>query len=73
MSIFVNVSISKIMHTPIKAGEHILIVEPWVGQLLQMARYCYCHFNKIIKEPGTTFQSPARSRRHIRNVCHLIH
>ena len=31
----------------------------------------YCHFNKIIKEPGTSFQSPAMKQKHVRNVCHI--
>ena len=31
------------------------------------------HFNKIIKEPGTSFQSPALSQKDIRNVCHTPH
>ena len=35
------------------------------GQIL-----LYCHFNKIIKEPGASFQSPAFSQKHVRNVCH---
>ena len=30
----------------------------------------YCHFNKIIKGPGASFQSPALNQKHIRNVCH---
>ena len=30
----------------------------------------YCHFDKIIKWPGTSFQSPALSQKHVRNVCH---
>ena len=30
----------------------------------------YCHFNKIIKGPGTIFQSPALSQKDVRNVCH---
>ena len=30
----------------------------------------YCHFNKIVKEPGTSFQSPAFSQKHVRNVFH---
>ena len=29
----------------------------------------YCRFNKIIKEPGTSFQSPVLSQKHVRNVC----
>ena len=29
----------------------------------------YCHFNKVIKEPGTNFQSPAFSQKHAKNVC----
>ena len=35
------------------------------GQIL-----LYCHFNKIIKRPGTSFQSPALSQKHVRNGCH---
>ena len=38
------------------------------GQIL-----LYCHFNKIIKEPGTSFQSPAFNQKHVRNVCHTAH
>ena len=30
----------------------------------------YCHFNKIIKQPRTCFQSPALRQKHIKNVCH---
>ena len=30
----------------------------------------YFHFNKIIKRPGTSFQSPALSQKHVGNVCH---
>ena len=41
-------------------------------QLLKMARSC-CHFDKIIKGPGTSFQSPAISQENIRNVCHTAH
>ena len=33
----------------------------------------HCHFNKIIKEPGTSFQSPAFSQKHVRNVCYTAH
>ena len=33
----------------------------------------YCHFNKIIKELGTSFQSPAFSQKHVRNVCDTTH
>ena len=32
----------------------------------------YCCFNKIIKEPGTSFQSPALNQKHVRNVCTLV-
>ena len=38
------------------------------GQIL-----LYCHFNKIIKGPGTSFQSPALSQKHVRNVSHIAH
>ena len=33
----------------------------------------YCHFRKIIKEPGTSLQSPALSQKHVRNVYHTAH
>ena len=33
----------------------------------------YCHFNKIIKRPGTSFQSPALRQKYIRNICHTTH
>ena len=29
----------------------------------------YCHFNKIIKEAGISFQSPILSQKNVRNVC----
>ena len=32
-----------------------------------------CHFNKIIKGPGTSFQSTALSQNYVRNVCHAAH
>ena len=36
------------------------------GQIL-----LYCHFNKITKGPGTSFQSPALlSPKHVRDICH---
>ena len=38
------------------------------GQIL-----LYCRFNKIIKGPGTSFQSPALNQKHIRNVYHTAH
>ena len=33
----------------------------------------YCHFKKILKRPGTSFQFPTLSQRHDRNVCHTAH
>ena len=33
----------------------------------------YCHFNKIMKGRGTSFQSPALSQKHVRNICHTAH
>ena len=30
----------------------------------------YCHFNEIMKEPGTNFQSPALSQNYVRNVSY---
>ena len=38
------------------------------GQIL-----LYCHFNKIIKWPGTSFRSPAFNQKHVRNVYHIAH
>ena len=42
-----------------------------------MDRSCYillyCHLNKIIKGPETSFQSPAFSQKHARHVCHTAH
>ena len=35
--------------------------------------WLYCHFNKIIKGTGTSFQSPAFSQKHVTNVCHTPH
>ena len=33
----------------------------------------YCHLNKIIKEPGTSFQHPAVNQKHVRNIYHTAH
>ena len=33
----------------------------------------YCHFNKIIIGPGTSFQSPVLSQKYVTNVCHTAH
>ena len=33
----------------------------------------YCHFNKIIKGPASSFQSTALSRKYIRIVCHTVY
>ena len=30
----------------------------------------HCYINKMIKEPGNSFQSPALIQNHVRNVCH---
>ena len=30
----------------------------------------YCRFNNIIKESGTSFESPALCQKHVRNVSH---
>ena len=38
------------------------------GQIL-----LYCHLNKIMKEPGTSFQSPAFSQKHVENVFDTAH
>ena len=32
----------------------------------------YCHFNKIIKEPGTIL-FPVFRQKYVRNVCHTAH
>ena len=31
------------------------------------------HFNKIIKRPGTSFQSTVLIQKYVRNVCHTAH
>ena len=33
----------------------------------------YCHFNKIIKGPGTSFLAVALSQKHVRNASHTVH
>ena len=33
----------------------------------------YCHFDEIIKGPGTSFQSPALSQKHAGNICQTAH
>ena len=33
----------------------------------------FCHFNEIIKGPGTSFQSPAFSQKHVRNNYDTAH
>ena len=33
----------------------------------------YCHFNKIMKVPGPTFQSPLLSLKHVINIFHTAH
>ena len=33
----------------------------------------YFHFNKIVKGPGTSVQSPVLSQKHVRNNCHTAH
>ena len=32
--------------------------------------FLYYYFNKIIKEPGTRFQSPVLSQKPVRNACY---
>ena len=39
-----------------------------IGQIVP-----YCHFNKIIKESGTSFQPPAFSQKNVRSVFHTAH
>ena len=34
--------------------------------------FLYCHFNKIIKGAGNSFQYPVLSQKHVRNVCHTV-
>ena len=33
----------------------------------------YCHFDRLKKGPGTSFQSAALGQKHVRNVCHTAH
>ena len=35
--------------------------------------WLYCCFNKIMKEPGPSFQSLELNQKHIRNVCDTAH
>ena len=42
-------------------------------QLLKMARSLYCHFSKITKETGTSFQYPVLNQKHVRNTCQTAH
>ena len=37
------------------------------GQILP-----YCHFNRKIKEPGISFQSPALNQKQVRDVSHTV-
>ena len=32
-----------------------------------------CYFNKTIKGPGSCWQSPALSQKHVRTFCHGTH
>ena len=38
-----------------------------------MARSRCCQFNKTIKGPGTSFQSPALSQKYEKNILHTAH
>ena len=38
------------------------------GQIL-----LYCHFSNIMKGPGTSFQSPALSQKHVGKIFHTVH
>ena len=38
------------------------------GQIL-----LYCHFNKVIKEHGTSSQSPTLSQNHVKNIFHAAY
>ena len=31
------------------------------------------YHGEIVEGPGTSFQSPALSRKHVKNVCHRAH
>ena len=33
----------------------------------------YFRFNKVIKEPGTSFQSSPFNQKDVKNVCHTAH
>ena len=33
----------------------------------------YCHFNKTVERPATSFQSPAVNQKHVRNARHTAH
>ena len=40
---------------------------------LKLTVSLYFHFIKIIKGPGTSFQSSALNQKHVRNVRYMIH
>ena len=51
---------------------HLKMVNVNYKKWLDLARL-YCHFNKIIKLPGTSFLTPALSQKHVRNASHAVH
>ena len=38
-----------------------------------MTRSCYIVVFIESEQPGTSFQAPALSQEHVRNVCHIAH
>ena len=45
----------------------------WISAPKNWQVLLHCHFIKIVKGPGTSFQSPTLSQKHVRNVCYKIH
>ena len=45
----------------------------WMSTMKNDQMSLYCHFNKIIKGPATSFQSPAFSQKHAWNIFHTVH
>ena len=46
----------------------------WELSTIKNGRILLCgHFNKIIKEPGTSLKSPAVCQKHVRNIGHTAH
>ena len=50
-----------------------ILTKQLAGSVVYIVYWLYCHFNKIIKRPGASFQFPTLSQKHIRNVFNTVH